>query len=123
MSVAHDKTLRLYALVRSDLGMSAGKVASQAGHAFIGAFLQASPERQAEYHSDGVGTKVCLECPSLEALQRVYDRARDAGLPCVFIEDSGRNTCFNGVTTATAVGIGPVTKDEAPFLKRFQLKS
>ena len=104
--------------------MSPGKSCSQAGHAFLNSFLSADIDRQQKYQgSDGIGTKVCLECPSLEALQRVYDRARDAGLPCVFIEDSGRNTCFNGITTATAVGIGPVTKDEAPFLKRFQLKS
>lgn len=103
--------------------MGPGKSCSQAGHAFLNSWLSAPKNRQEEYHSGGIGTKVCLECPNLEALQRVYDRARDAGLPCVFIEDSGRNTCFNGVTTATAVGIGPVTKDEAPFLKRFQLKN
>lgn len=102
--------------------MGVGKIASQAGHAFVGSFLQADVERQREYHGeDGIGTKVCLSCPSLETLQRTYDLAKSLGLPCVFIEDSGPNTGFDGATVATAVGIGPVTKSEAPFLKKFQL--
>jgi peptidyl-tRNA hydrolase len=33
--------LRLYAIVRGDLNMNAGKIASQAGHAYLGAFLKA----------------------------------------------------------------------------------
>jgi peptidyl-tRNA hydrolase len=32
----------LYAIVRNDIGMSPGKCASQAGHAYLGAFLEAS---------------------------------------------------------------------------------
>jgi peptidyl-tRNA hydrolase len=70
---------------------------------------------------DGIGTKVCLSCPNLHALVRVYQEAKALGLPAVFIEDSGRNTCFNGITTATTVGIGPCTKAEVPFLKRFSI--
>ena len=101
--------------------MGVGKVASQAGHAYLGSFLKADPDTQREYMKDGIGTKVCLECPNLEALERVYFHAQSLGLPSVFIEDSGRNTCFNGVTTATAVGIGPCTKAEISFLKKFSL--
>jgi peptidyl-tRNA hydrolase len=104
-----------------DLNMGPGKLASQAGHAYLGAYLKSPPDIQTEYHSDGIGTKICLECPTLEALRRVYDHALSLGLPAVFIEDSGNNTIFNGVTTATAVGIGPCTKAQAKFLKRFQL--
>lgn len=70
---------------------------------------------------EGIGTKVCLSCPNLTTLHRIYERAQSLGLPAVFIEDSGNNTCFNGITTATAVGIGPCTKAEVPFLKHFSL--
>lgn len=101
--------------------MGPGKLASQAGHAYLGAFLQANEQRQSEYHRDGIGTKVCLEVPDLMALQRAYDQACDAGLPAVIITDTGRNTTFNGVPTVSAVGIGPVNRDEVPFLKRLQL--
>jgi peptidyl-tRNA hydrolase len=102
--------------------MSAGKTASQAGHAYLGAFCEATKERQSEYHSDGIGTKICLDVPDLPTLLRAYEQAKGLGLPCVLIEDTGRNTTFNGVPTISAVGIGPIMRHEAPFLKRFQLK-
>ena len=43
-----DTTLRLYAIVRLDLGMDTGKIASQAGHAYLGAFINAEPSLQKE---------------------------------------------------------------------------
>lgn len=101
--------------------MGCGKSCSQASHAALGAFLEAPKSVQEEYRKDGIGTKVCLECPNLDHLIRCYDLAKSLGLPAVFIEDSGNNTIFNGVTTATAVGVGPCTKAQAKFLKRFQL--
>jgi len=101
--------------------MGAGKISAQAGHAFLGAYLQASPERQQKYHANGIGTKICLSVPSEQALHRFYARAQALGLPSVLIEDAGRNTCFNGVPTLTAVGIGPILSSEAPFLKRLSL--
>lgn len=103
--------------------MSAGKCASQAGHAYLGAFLEADDNRRREYHQDGIGTKVCLRISSLEKLQRLFGLAQARGVPCVLIEDAGRNTCFNGVPTITAVGIGPITKAELPELRRLQLLS
>ena len=96
-------------------------MASQAGHAYLGAYLDAPKNIQEKYHEAGIGTKVCLSCPNVETLERVYNQAKSHGLSAVFIEDSGSNTCFNGVTTATAVGIGPINKSDAKFLKKFQL--
>jgi peptidyl-tRNA hydrolase len=102
--------------------MSPGKLASQAGHAYLGAYLAAPAERQAEYHSTGpVGTKVCLVAPSLSKLMEVFAQAQALGLPAVLIEDTGRNTSFNGVPTVSAVGIGPIFPGDAPFLKRLKL--
>lgn len=102
--------------------MSVGKVASQAGHAYLGAYLNAPKTVQDEYHSGGIGTKVCLNCPNMAKLAEAYAFAKQNGLPCVMIEDSGESQhCFNGVPTVTAVGIGPVTKSQVPFLKKFQL--
>jgi peptidyl-tRNA hydrolase len=101
--------------------MNIGKTASQAGHAYLGAFLKATEDRKKEYHWSGIGTKVCLVCQDLGDLIRYHHLAKELGLSTVFIEDSGNNTCFNGVTTATAVGIGPCTKAEVAFLKKLQL--
>lgn len=101
--------------------MPPGKLASQAGHAFLGAFSAASPERRAQYHRDGIGTKICLSVPDLPRLVAAYEQAIAEGLPAALIEDTGRNTTFGGIPTISAVGIGPLTKDEARFLRRFPL--
>lgn len=101
--------------------MSCGKISSQSGHAYLGAFLEAQESIKIQYHKYGLGTKVCLECRDLGALIRCYQTAKDLGLPCVLIEDTGNNTCFNGIPTITAVGIGPCTKDQVKFLRKLQL--
>jgi peptidyl-tRNA hydrolase len=103
--------------------MPAGKLASQAGHAFLGAFLQAGSERRAEYCVNGIGTKICLGATNLDTLLRALDRARALGLPAALVEDTGRNTTFNGVPTISALGIGPVYSHEARFLRRYPLHS
>jgi peptidyl-tRNA hydrolase len=113
--------LKLYAVLREDLGMSTGKAASQAGHAYLQALMAADPARQAEYHRDGLGTKVCLLAANLRQLLTLHHRAKELGLPCALIEDTGRNTTFNGVPTISAVGIGPLSPDEAKLLRRFPL--
>ena len=96
-------------------------MASQAGHAFLNSYLSAPKEIQKEYRGEeGIGTKVCLECPNLGALIRCHQQAQELGLPSAYIVDTGNNG-FDGVPTATALGIGPVTKAQAPFLKKFQL--
>jgi peptidyl-tRNA hydrolase len=113
--------LKLYALVRADLAMPAGKLASQAGHAFLGAFLLADPARRERYHAHGMGTKVCLRAATLPALLKACEAARSRGLPTFLVEDTGRNTTFNGVPTLSAVGIGPLSPPEAEFLRRYPL--
>jgi peptidyl-tRNA hydrolase len=102
--------------------MNTGKIASQAGHAYVNSFLTASKEVQDEYQSDGIGTKVCLECSNIGKLAEAHASAQKLGLPCVMIQDTGSSVhCFNGMPTYTAVGIGPIIKSQAPFLKKFHL--
>ena len=101
--------------------MTTGKTASQAGHAYVNSILKASKEVQEEYQGiEGIGTKVCLECPNEKKLEEVYYHALQLDLPCSLIVDSGDGSGFNEPTT-TAVGIGPITRAQAKFLKKFQL--
>lgn len=100
--------------------MGTGKIASQASHAALNSFLAASKEVQEEYQEDDdIGTKVCLEA-TLQKMIEVYLLSKEAGLPCALITDSGVGSGFSE-PTVTAVGIGPVTKAQVPFLKKFQL--
>lgn len=122
-----DLTLRLYALCRGDLEMGPGKLASQAGHAFVEALHVAShltPQAANEYLSDPPGTKVVLRATSLSALTRAHDEARALGIPCSLITDSGHVLlpAFDGSPVVTALGLGPATRDQVRSItKRFQL--
>ena len=104
--------------------MSPGKCASQAGHAYLGAFLEAQqsrPEIADAYRNDPPGTKVCLQAP-LHHMLRAKAEAEQAGLPVFLVVDSGCPDFFEGRPTITALGIGPASKSELPkFMSRLQL--
>lgn len=102
--------------------MPTGKAAAQAGHAFLGAFCNASPLLQEQYHADGIGTKIVLEGTAND-LRSCYDHARSLGIPAILIFDSG-HICpphFDGKPVLTAVGIGPVAKEKTKFLRNLKL--
>lgn len=94
--------------------MTAGKAASQAGHAFLDAFLKAPSDLCDAYRADGGGTKIVLSAPNESSMRAAYAAAQDRDLPCSLVtEEDG---------TATAVGIGPVERDIIkPITKRFSL--
>lgn len=96
--------------------MSTGKIASQAGHAFLGSFLNCKdPKVISEYHKDfpnSPGTKVCLSIPNLPQLFNIEYQAKQAGIPTFKVVDSGCENFFGGQPIVTALGIGPVTKDQ-----------
>ena len=78
--------------MRTDLGMDTGKTASQAGHAYLGAFLNADSDLQKEYHAEyptHPGTKVCLAAKNIHHLLRAKEEAEAAGIPTYLVTDSG----------------------------------
>lgn len=118
-------TQRLYAIVCKDLEMPTGKLAAQAGHAFLGAGLECQkkdPERMKKYLADYPGTKIVLEATLPEILD-LWTKAQKKDIPCSLIVDSGHILLphFTGKPIITALGIGPLTKKEAEFLKHLQL--
>ena len=101
-------------------------MAAQAGHAFLGAFLQCQDASVlAEYHKDfplSPGTKVCLKARSLPELLFVESAARTAGLSTFRVVDSGCENFFDGKAIITALGIGPATKTQIqPITKKLKL--
>jgi peptidyl-tRNA hydrolase len=105
--------------------MSPGKIASQAGHAYLGAFLRCqalAPQILAEYLKDFPGTKVCLKANGLDALLRAQAEAEHSGIPCSLITDSGCPNFFNGEPIVTAIGLGPANETQIKHItRRFQL--
>jgi len=107
--------------------MTPGKSASQAGHAYLGAFIQATGhdagfrQQAQEYASEQPGTKVCLQA-SLDEVLRLKDRADQLGLPNFLVVDSGHQAFNNGLETTTAWGFGPCTREQAkPIVKKLKL--
>lgn len=115
-------------LIRKDLNMPVGKLAAQVAHASLTAItnlMYVDPE-DTEFNEQpavfrelntfqnsalnlwltGSQTKICLAVNSLEELDKYFELAQKANLPCSYIEDNGL-TVFNGIKTATAVAIGP----------------
>jgi PTH2 family peptidyl-tRNA hydrolase len=104
-------------VLRTDLNMRKGKMAAQAAHASMKVFfdrmysmdterfiLNVTPEMKDWIQ--GRFTKIVVGVPSLEKLIQVKSEAEAVGIPCALIEDCGV-TEFHGVTTATAVAVGP----------------
>lgn len=108
-------------ILRTDLNMRKGKMVAQGAHASMKVFLDAGgimasdngpdffcfpTDFEMEKWIEGAFTKVCVQADSEAHLVSLYEKAREKGLRCSIILDSGL-TEFNGVQTLTAVAIGP----------------
>lgn len=118
-------TYRLYAIACKDLDMPKGKLSAQTGHAFLGAGLECQeqdPERMKKYLADFPGTKIVLEA-SLPEMIEIWQKAQKKGIPSSLIIDSGHvmPPYFHGQPIITALGLGPLTKREAEFIKHLPL--
>ncbi|QOJ79693.1 peptidyl-tRNA hydrolase [Infirmifilum lucidum] len=94
-------------VIRRDLEMGRGKMVAQGAHASLSAFLEAeksNPEWVRRWLESGQ-KKIVVRVDSLEELIRVYNEARNAGLPVALVTDMGLTQLEPG--TVTAVGIGP----------------
>jgi len=94
-------------VLRTDLGMSVGKLISQACHASLEAVEEAKRTRSEAWRRwrDEGAKKVVLRVESLEELLRLARRAEELGLPHALIEDRGLTEVPPG--TVTALGVGP----------------
>ena len=94
--------LKMVCVVRTDLGMTPGKVAAQAVHAALGAVRSVrSPSLLRAWESEGEKI-VCLRCKSLQELEHIHSTAADAGLPVYLVHDAGRTEVGAGSVTVAA---------------------
>lgn len=109
-------------VVRSDLKVRRGKMEAQCAHASLKVFFDEAyigpnnimeiilTKEMAEWAS-GIFTKISLSCNSEEELDELYRKAKEAGLPCSMVVDSGA-TEFHEVPTKTCIAIGPARAEE-----------
>lgn len=111
--------MKMYCIVSREalkaMNGNRGKLASQAGHAYLHAYWDAESEFGPlsevvrDYRLSGKATKVCLVVETtdeLRALESTYRRVCGVSL----VTDAGL-TCFDGPTT-TCLGIGPIRDED-----------
>ncbi|KAI8984679.1 peptidyl-tRNA hydrolase PTH2-domain-containing protein [Mycotypha africana] len=103
---------KLTLVVRTDLGMTKGKIAAQCGHATLACYKAAkrvNPMLLRNWEMSGQA-KVALKCDSEEKLLEMQAVALSLGLPAQTIQDAGRTQIAPG--SRTVLGVGPGNKTD-----------
>lgn len=106
---------KLVVCVRNDLKMGKGKLAAQVGHAAVTAALSAKQgaSRTFDAWMRSGQPKVVVKVESLDELERIERKARDAKLHTERVSDAGRTQLDPGTTTCLAVGPDDAGKIDA----------
>ncbi|KAH8769924.1 peptidyl-tRNA hydrolase PTH2-domain-containing protein [Diaporthe sp. PMI_573] len=110
---------KLILVVRTDLGMTKGKIAAQCGHATLACFKSISKAARAagpsspaarllqrwEHHGQA---KVALQTKSADEMHELMAKARSLGITAEVIADAGRTQIDPG--SLTVLGVGPAPK-------------
>jgi len=92
-------------VIRRDLKLGIGKVASQSAHAAVGSMKNVDMDIIEKWENEG-SKKIVLKVNSLEELKEIYRKVKDAKLSWFLVKDAGLTQLKAG--TITALGIGPV---------------
>jgi PTH2 family peptidyl-tRNA hydrolase len=109
MSDFHYKQVIVF---RSDLKLSKGKAAAQAGHAAVSAAEEARKHRKNWWEAwlNEGQCKVVLKVKSEKELLALEKQAKEMALPCALIIDRGLTEI--PPETITCLGIGPAPTDK-----------
>lgn len=91
-------------LVRNDLKMPKGKLATQCSHASVEAVLKSNKTKVLNWQLSG-SKKVTLKVESLKELKEYMNKAKSSNLKTALIKDAGRT--FFKKPTITCLAIGP----------------
>ncbi|EPS58198.1 hypothetical protein M569_16619 [Genlisea aurea] len=104
----HDD-LKMVFVVRQDLGMGAGKIASQCAHAATGIYAELIQSHRAfllrQWERCGQA-KIVVKCKNQHEMNKLKDAAESAGLPTFVVADAGRTQVSAGSKTVLAIGPG-----------------
>jgi len=101
---------KMVLVVRDDLKMGKGKIASQCSHATLIAYkrgLQASPKIVQAWEDLGQ-PKVVLKAPNIEEIERLIKVSKDEGVLTSVVRDAGKTQVNPGSVTVLAVGPGVI---------------
>jgi len=95
-------------VVRKDLRMDKGKIASQVAHASLEAYKK-TDENIRKLWEEGGSKKIVLRVESPEKLIELKEKVRRMKIPYALIRDAGKTQVEPG--TITSLGIGPVEEE------------
>ncbi|KZV77611.1 PTH2-domain-containing protein [Peniophora sp. CONT] len=101
---------KLVLVVRTDLGMSSGKIAAQCSHATLAcykALVNKNPKLVKHWERTGQA-KIALKCNSEDQLLELEAIAKSLNLCARSIQDAGRTEVAAGSTTVLGIGPAPV---------------
>ncbi|GIU69911.1 MAG: peptidyl-tRNA hydrolase [Candidatus Woesearchaeota archaeon] len=95
--------LKQVILVRTDLKLPKGKLASQVAHASVEGVLSSKPSIVKNWRFAGM-KKIILKVKNLEELLHFEKEAKKRGLTTALITDAGLTVVEPGTTTCLAIG-------------------
>ncbi|KAI4337503.1 hypothetical protein L6164_015911 [Bauhinia variegata] len=104
-----DQKLKMVLVVRQDLKMKSGKIASQCAHAATGMYAELmQSDRSLLRHWEHCGQpKIVLICKNQQEMNKLREVAEGIGLPTFVVSDAGRTQVSAGSKTVLAIGPGP----------------
>ncbi len=95
-------------VINQALKLPKGKLAAQAAHAAVGAFLETGSPARSAWLEEGM-PKIVVQAADESDLRRLYALAQAEGIPAILVEDAGRTVVPEG--TLTCLGLGPAADD------------
>jgi peptidyl-tRNA hydrolase, PTH2 family len=133
-----EREVKQYIIIREELGMSPGKLASQASHSSMKVFFDKFEETEVECDNGefkkaflftstleeelwikGLFTKIVKKVKNESQLLKAYEKAKELGLNCSLIKDAGLTELKGENYTAVAIGPNYVDKCE-PIVKKLR---
>lgn len=108
----------MFIFINKGLGMSAGKIAAQAGHAAVEAFIASDHNLIEEWRKGLHYMKLVMECRDTEHLLLTQKYLEARGFYCCLIIDEGHTEV--APISATALGVAIVDKDDPHTAKTFE---
>ncbi|KAG1346617.1 peptidyl-tRNA hydrolase 2, mitochondrial [Cocos nucifera] len=108
VSCGNGEELKMVLVVRQDLRMGAGKIASQCSHAATGMYsemLQSHRSLLRQWEQCGQ-PKIVLSCKNQQEMNKLKEAADRCGLPTFVVADAGRTQVQAGSRTVLAIGPG-----------------
>ncbi|WJX35808.1 aminoacyl-tRNA hydrolase [Trifolium repens] len=104
-----DQDLKMVLVVRQDLKMRTGKIASQCAHAATGMYAELTrSDRSLLRRWEQCGQpKIVVSCKNQQEMNKLKETAESIGLPTFVVADAGRTQVSAGSKTVLAIGPGP----------------